>query len=172
MITDYYEILEIKPNASIDDIKQSFRRLAKMYHPDTSETGNATRDQYEKVREAYSVLSDSHFRVVYDKERKSRETEIVKENQRRKVEYLDDSLRLEIILAWSTTKNTFNSSFCASCLNQLASGKKLSPKQKECIENILISFKIDIDYWIDEKNRNNGLENYFANDPFKAFEVQ
>lgn len=60
---DYYKILEIKPNASAEAIKKSYRRLSKLYHPDIYPRGT---EQFKKINEANSVLSDSEKRKVYD----------------------------------------------------------------------------------------------------------
>ena len=60
---DYYKILEIKPNASAEAIKKSYRRLSKLYHPDINPRGA---EQFKNINEANSVLSDSEKRKVYD----------------------------------------------------------------------------------------------------------
>ena len=60
---DYYKILEIKPNATAEAIKKSYRRLSKLYHPDINSRGT---EQFKKINEANSVLSDSEKRKVYD----------------------------------------------------------------------------------------------------------
>lgn len=60
---DYYKILEIKPNATAEAIKKSYRRLSKLYHPDINPRGTI---QFKKINEANSVLSDSEKRKVYD----------------------------------------------------------------------------------------------------------
>lgn len=63
MARDYYEILGISKNASTDEIKKAFRKLAHQYHPD-KQTGNAAK--FKEVNEAYSVLSDEKKRAAYD----------------------------------------------------------------------------------------------------------
>ncbi len=60
---DYYKILEIKPNATAEAIKKSYRRLSKLYHPDINPRGT---EQFKNINEANSVLSDSEKRKVYD----------------------------------------------------------------------------------------------------------
>ena len=60
---DYYKILEIKPNATAESIKKSYRRLSKLYHPDINSRGA---EQFKNINEANSVLSDSEKRKVYD----------------------------------------------------------------------------------------------------------
>lgn len=54
---DYYEVLEIPRNATPDDVKAAFRKLARQYHPDVSQEANAE-EHFKEINEAYSVLSD------------------------------------------------------------------------------------------------------------------
>src|SRR6185437_2138533 len=60
---DYYEVLGIEKNASKDDIKKAFHKLAHKYHPDKG-TGDA--DKFKELSEAYSILSDDKKRAEYD----------------------------------------------------------------------------------------------------------
>lgn len=61
---DYYETLQISPNADADTIQRVFRLLAQRFHPDNQDTGNAAR--FRELHEAYSVLSDPEKRAQYD----------------------------------------------------------------------------------------------------------
>ena len=61
---DYYETLQISPNADPDTIQRVFRMLAQRFHPDNAETGNAER--FRALHEAYSVLSAPDKRAQYD----------------------------------------------------------------------------------------------------------
>lgn len=63
---DYYEVLEIDKNATQDEIKKSYRKLAKEHHPDTNQ-GNAESEQkFKEINEAYQVLSDPEAKNKYD----------------------------------------------------------------------------------------------------------
>jgi len=63
-MTDYYEALQISPNAEPDTVHRVYRLLAQRFHPDNRETGNEVR--FREVQEAYSTLSDPERRARYD----------------------------------------------------------------------------------------------------------
>ena len=63
---DYYGILEIKKNATDDEIKKSFRRLARKYHPDVNPGNKEAEESFKGITEAYEVLSDADKRKKYD----------------------------------------------------------------------------------------------------------
>lgn len=63
---NYYEVLEVSPNASQEIIKIAYKNLAKKYHPDTSNEKDAA-EKMKKINEAYEVLSNSEKRDEYDK---------------------------------------------------------------------------------------------------------
>jgi curved DNA-binding protein len=62
---DYYKILGVARDASQDDIKKAYRKLARKYHPDVSKEANAE-DKFKEVGEAYEVLRDAQKRAQYD----------------------------------------------------------------------------------------------------------
>ena len=62
---DYYEVLGVSKNASQEEIKSAFRKLAKKYHPDVSKEENAA-EKFKEAQEAYAVLSDENKRKQYD----------------------------------------------------------------------------------------------------------
>ena len=63
---DYYELLGVARNASEDEIKKSFRRLAMKFHPDRNRDNPQAEEQFKKIKEAYDVLSDAKKRSAYD----------------------------------------------------------------------------------------------------------
>ena len=58
---DYYEILGVSKNASDQEIKRAFRKLAKQYHPDVNKEKGAE-EKFKEIGEAYAVLSDPQKR--------------------------------------------------------------------------------------------------------------
>ena len=63
---DYYAILGVSKTASADDIKRSFRKLARKYHPDVNPNNKKAEAKFKEVSEAYEVLSDKDKRKKYD----------------------------------------------------------------------------------------------------------
>ena len=62
---DYYKILSVAKDASADDIKKAYRRLAHKYHPDVSKAADAE-EKFKEVAEAYATLKDADKRAAYD----------------------------------------------------------------------------------------------------------
>ena len=62
---DYYEILGVPKNASKDEIKNVYRKLALQYHPDRNKSKGAE-ERFKEISEAYAVLSDDEKRKRYD----------------------------------------------------------------------------------------------------------
>ena len=67
---DFYRILGVAENASQDDIKKAYRKLAKQYHPDANPNNASAAEKFKEVSEAYSVLSDEAKRKQYDQMRR------------------------------------------------------------------------------------------------------
>ena len=63
---DYYKILEISRDASQDEIKKSYRKLSKEYHPDRNPNDEESEKKFKEINEAYSILSDENKKNEYD----------------------------------------------------------------------------------------------------------
>jgi molecular chaperone DnaJ len=64
---DYYEVLGVSRDASQDEIKKSYRRLAMKYHPDRNKDDDEAEAKFKEAREAYNVLKDQEKRSAYDR---------------------------------------------------------------------------------------------------------
>ena len=64
---DYYKVLGLARNASADDIKKAYRRLARRYHPDVNPGDKESEERFKQISEAFDILSDPKKREVYDR---------------------------------------------------------------------------------------------------------
>ena len=64
--TDLYAVLEVEHNCSQEDLKRSYRRLARQLHPDTNDDP-AAETRFKEVSQAYEILSDPERRANYDR---------------------------------------------------------------------------------------------------------
>lgn len=63
---DYYEVLGISRNATAEEIKSAYRKMAKKYHPDINPNSKEAEDKFKEASEAYEILSDANKRATYD----------------------------------------------------------------------------------------------------------
>ncbi len=66
MSEDYYKVLGVQKNASEEEIKKAYRKLAMKYHPDHTKGDKSAEEKFKKISEAYAVLSDKEKRKEYD----------------------------------------------------------------------------------------------------------
>src|SRR5450755_911486 len=63
---EYYETLGVARQASADDIRKAYRKLARKHHPDLNPGDKSAEDRFKNVQEAYDILSDPKKRTMYD----------------------------------------------------------------------------------------------------------
>ena len=63
---DYYEVLGVSRDASAEEIRRAYRRLARKYHPDVNREEGAE-ERFKEINEAYEVLGDEERRAAYDR---------------------------------------------------------------------------------------------------------
>jgi DnaJ-class molecular chaperone len=67
LVKDYYKTLGLQKNASKEEIKRAFRKLARKYHPDVNSDEAKSGEKFKEINEAYGLLSDDKKREMYDK---------------------------------------------------------------------------------------------------------
>lgn len=97
---DYYRALELNENASIDEIRKSFRTLALKYHPDKNKD-EGSKEKFMKIVEAYEVLSDESGKKNYD------ESITIKKNTPKYDFSWTPSADFEKVYSYSRIKNTY-----------------------------------------------------------------
>ncbi len=63
---DYYDILGVSKNASVNDIKKAYRKLARKYHPDLNPGDKASEQKFKEINEAHETLKDPEKKKQYD----------------------------------------------------------------------------------------------------------
>ncbi len=88
---DYYTILEVSPTATVAEIKRSYRRLARLHHPDLNQQALDT--HIKRLNEAYEVLRDPVKRAAYDAQR-------AEEKRRAALRRQEEQARREPEMTW------------------------------------------------------------------------
>lgn len=61
-----YKVLEVSESASYDEIRKSYRKLARKYHPDSNPGNKSAEEKFKQINDAYTILSDEEKRAEYD----------------------------------------------------------------------------------------------------------
>jgi curved DNA-binding protein CbpA len=96
VFVDYYEVLQISPNADQETVHRIYRIQAQRFHPDNLETGNAER--FRMVSDAYQVLSNPESRAAYDAEHRSARRQAVQDSVAPSADPKDEARKREEIL--------------------------------------------------------------------------
>jgi curved DNA-binding protein len=109
-LKNYYEVLEVSSNATGDEIKTAFRKLARRYHPDVNPGDLNAEEKFKNLNEAYEVLSDEEKRSQYDKfirqQKGSKRPVFSKNGGSKTVEYSDFNSFVEQMRNRRTTTKT------------------------------------------------------------------
>ena len=73
-MVDYYKTLGVSMDATPEEIKKAFKKLAREHHPDTNKGSKKSEEKFKVISEAYEVLSNKESRAKYDRERRESET--------------------------------------------------------------------------------------------------
>lgn len=122
MVSNYYTILQVNQNSTLFEIKKSYRKLAKMYHPDVSKFSDCE-ERFKEISTAYVILSNTKSRNLYDEY----------------LEKLDSESNEEFVKAESNAEKTVNEIIKVS-LSQLLT--ELNKGTKDSVEHFITMFLV------------------------------
>lgn len=102
---NYYDLLGIKNDANIEDIKKAYKKLSKKFHPDLNDNDDFFKERFQDIQEAYEILSNVEKRRKYDKELFAEQTvneEIPLPEVSLKVNKRDIQVGEKVIFKWET----------------------------------------------------------------------
>ena len=134
---DYYKILDIPENASEDDIKREYRKLAMKYHPDRNPENREAEERFKKIGEAYEILGNKEKRRKYDEKRK-KDKNLSQEKRERGKTKSEKEFKRVFSADPKNIKNMFEKAFNINDLNNLE--EKEGKEHKENIEKIFEKF--------------------------------
>lgn len=121
MNIDYYKVLGLKPEASLNEIKTAYRKVSKKFHPDLNQDDKFFEDRFKEIQEAYEKLKDPNFKANYDRNfRNDSNTSFSQTNKNNKSNSRESTKK-------DTGKNPFNENHSS---NQRKSNKEsLNPNK-------------------------------------------
>jgi hypothetical protein len=145
---DYYYLLGLKQTATLDDIKNSYRRLSKKFHPDVNDGDAFFAERFKDIQEAYEVLSNYEKRVPYDHILFSKQSGI-NENCNRKPAENDKKVSIELkqesldFLASHHHPNLFDFRLKNNFGNNIAAEYTIQPNNGKIVVGIAYEYAND-----------------------------
>ena len=136
---DYYEVLGVDKNATAEELKKAYRKMAIKYHPDKNPGDDEAVKKFREITEAYEILGDEKKRKEYDNKRKFKNGQENNKNKnlKNKNNFSDNNFSFgkEFFKSASEMKEMFENSFN---LNKM--GKKKAEMEKENIKGRFENF--------------------------------
>ena len=102
---NYYKILQLEPTATQEEIKKSFRKLAKKFHPDVNKNNPKAEEVFKEMNEAYGILSDETKKAEYDNRLFAKQEQKVS-NDFQKTHFQNRTKRTQYSASTADFKNT------------------------------------------------------------------
>jgi molecular chaperone DnaJ len=115
---NYYDVLGVPKNATSDDIKKAYRKLAKEFHPDKNQGDKVAEEKFKEISEAYEFLSDSNKKSNYDRFGDNHQFSQMFNRNRPSVRFGNDitiTLKLTLEEIYTGVKKTYEYSRLVSC---------------------------------------------------------
>lgn len=111
-----YEVLNVKPTASKDEIRKAYRTLARKYHPDANPNNKAAEEKFKQINDAYTILSDDVKKADYDRsarqEQQSQSTSQPKPTAKARPKRTSNpNVKVDFAKEFMNSKNHFNDFF-------------------------------------------------------------
>jgi len=106
-VKNYYDVLQVRKDASSEEIKKSYRRLARQYHPDLNNGDNKAEEKFKEIGEAYAILIEEESRKKYDLKFFGKKEENQYENKKKHVYKEQSNAKIDIENIEASFENFF-----------------------------------------------------------------
>lgn len=112
-----YEVLNVKPTASKDEIRKAYRTLARKYHPDANPNNKAAEEKFKQINDAYTILSDDVKKADYDRGQRQQQSQSQTTGRTqatakaRPKRTSNPNVKVDFAKEFMNSKNTFNDFF-------------------------------------------------------------
>jgi len=132
--TEYYDLLNVPPNANAEELKQAYRKLAFQYHPDKNKGNKEAEEKFKQIRQAYDVLSDTRKREIYDKKGKETPNDHDRSHSppKRRTENITKTVHIELSDFYSGKTMDVTIPKFVKCTSCLGSGCKPGATISKC----------------------------------------